>query len=287
MGKPVEVMLRDRNRACRCGLRKPIPERARQSRGRHFPRPGTAAGRDGIGKECNGRTAGARQARNLCPFSERTGQLEAKAGCSSDGHRPQHEYGRQAGRACKGDVMSKERAVPHQFEGEQPRKRLCRAAGRAGAADRDPDPDRDGRDRPRDRLRPPAGRARLQRVRRRPVRQGIPRRIARRLLRRDDAPAQRPRRASPPSAPRARAGAGPRRSAGPSRSSSPAIASAANARSIWPAPAKNLPRLCQLPRPVRSARACRPRRSRPRLSPSMAGTTRWCRRRRWSRLARS
>ena len=45
----------------------------------------TALGRDGIGKECNGRTAGARQARNLCPLSERTGQLEAQVGCSSAG----------------------------------------------------------------------------------------------------------------------------------------------------------------------------------------------------------
>ena len=33
--------------------------------------------------------------------------------------------------------------------------------------------------------------------------------------------------------------------------------------------------------------ACRPRRSRPRSSPSTAGTIRWCRRRKWSRLARS
>ena len=103
--------------------------------------------------------------------------------------------------------MSKDRAVPHQFEGEQLESVFVGRRDGAGAADGDPDPDRDGRDRPRDRLRPAAGRARLQCVRRRPVRQGIPRRAARHHVRRDDPPAQRPRRASPPSAARARAGA--------------------------------------------------------------------------------
>ena len=111
----------------------------------------------------------------------------------------------------------------------------------AGAADGDPDPDRDGRVRPRDRLRPAAGRARLQCLRRRPVRQGIPRRTARRDVRRDDAAAAATARALRRRLLRdARAGARARRGRD-GRSSSPAIASAASARSTSPAAAPTLP----------------------------------------------
>ena len=44
---------------------------------------------------------------------------------------------------------------------------------------------------------------------------------------------------------------------------------------------------CRLPRPVRPAAACRRSRSRPRSPPITAGTTRWCRPRRWWRWAMS
>ena len=123
--------------------------------------------------------------------------------------------------------MSKDRAIPHQFEGEQLESVFVGRRDGAGAADRHPDPDRDGRLRPRDRLRPPAGRARLQCVRRGPVRQGIPRRPARHDVRRDE-PAARPtaRRFAGGSQHVLERRARARRGGERTRSSSPAIASA-------------------------------------------------------------
>ena len=70
------------------------------------------------------------------------------------------------------------------------------------------------------------------------------------------------------------------------RSSSPAIASAACARSIWPEAAPTSPP--QSPSTGCSIRrGWSPRRSAPRWWRSMAGTTRWCRPKRSSRSARS
>ncbi len=106
------------------------------------------------------------------------------------------------------------------------------------------------------------------------------------MLRRDDAVARRSRRAPPPAAARARAGARDSTRFRPARSSPRAIALAASARSTSPAPARIL--LRRSASTACSTRPdCRRRRSGPRSSPSMAGTIRWCRRRRWWRLARS
>ena len=58
--------------------------------------------------------------------------------------------------------MSKERAVPLEFEGESLESAFVGRRDGAGAADGHPDPDRDGRHRPRERVRPAAGRAWLQ-----------------------------------------------------------------------------------------------------------------------------
>ena len=182
MGKPRRGHAPDRNRDGRCGLRQ---SHSRTSPAIAWPPFSSTQppplGRDGIAQRM-WRTNGWRSARakSMSIFRADRAARSYELGCSSVGHRAQHEHGGQAGRAGKGEGMSKDRAVPHQFRRRAARKRLRRASRRAGAADRHPDPDRDGRDRPRDRLRPPAGRARLQRVRRRPVRQGIPRRTARR-----------------------------------------------------------------------------------------------------------
>ena len=82
--------------------------------------------------------------------------------------------------------MSKERPIAHRVRRRAAGERVRRPARRPGAADGHPDPDGDGRVRPGDRVRAAAGRARLQRLRRRPVREEVPRRRARHDVRRDE-----------------------------------------------------------------------------------------------------
>ena len=131
MGKPVDVMIRSAEELVEAASANPFAKEPGDRVVAIFFDEAPADEAIDVGEKCRRRTAGARQARNLCPFSERAGSLEAQAGSKDARHRAQHEYGREAGRACKGVGMSKERAVRPRVRRREPRERLSSAAATA------------------------------------------------------------------------------------------------------------------------------------------------------------